>query len=696
LLHVAGAPRDSVISIKAGSGPRRCAPLDSDVGSACSGSKPFRFKTRQAGETSLQIDVLQQAGSQRLVLKPQAGTYNVNFGAELSTTIVVKDASTAPPPAKEASKTQALGGYALAQNGHNVGTSRSEVVRAKDYLESQGLLLIMKALIEGIVHEQPDDPYAFAADQLAATAKARVTPTSGAAQQEVAFGFAGAPQQPTPAKAFDADVPQRSIPNTTINSDVRIGDGARSGINDRHGGSDAQFGDDAQIGTATALASTGATRVEGNASTSTVSEHFHRIGDVSSCGNLDDGATDVHVSPSDDRGVMVPRGTSESAAPEALAEAEELGRREVFEVEAQKASEKSDPDGIANRAEEVARPEVEMTKEPDRIAERPDEVARPVVEMTKVPDRIADRPEEVARQGVEMKYGHAVEVAETGERNGDDARRVDGAPGEGEGVITPCGARAQVAESDTRREDEVSFHRPSGSTVASDARGPCTVADGADPMVEAASLDVPRPPDAVEAVAAPRPAQAEPPKAEDAPRPPDTDEAVAAAEPVQVEPPFAKVAIVATLAPSIEVVQPQNDGDTSDVAAPLGDTGGGAMVLPERGEESAAPGLTCRKKPAVTIVIPEEEQSPERGCMPVGTSAKSSSPSDRDDNLLTVSERSHDICSESGKSETSSVTSAKRRGLLSTILETPQRVANWATEKASNALRKSPINSRGP
>merc|ERR1712187_902418 len=37
---------------------------------------------------------------------------------------------------------------------------------ARAYLESQELLPLMKALLETVVREMPDDPYAFVADQL--------------------------------------------------------------------------------------------------------------------------------------------------------------------------------------------------------------------------------------------------------------------------------------------------------------------------------------------------------------------------------------------------------------------------------------------------------------------------------------------------------------------------------------------------
>mmetsp|Transcript_86659 Transcript_86659/g.242768 ORF Transcript_86659/g.242768 Transcript_86659/m.242768 type:complete len:296 (-) Transcript_86659:231-1118(-) len=184
LLGVTGAPEGCLVSFKAGSCPRRQAAVGAKKGLVGAVGRPLRFNVLPGEETSLHVDVMQHVGSQRLLLKPrEEGLYRIQLAPGAATSVMVKSRDTVasklplkqvgPIEEKEEVLQGLLAGAAEGQPRTADGDGVSEAAQARTYLEGHAFLPVVKALLETIVREQPDDPYAFAADQFAAAAAAR-------------------------------------------------------------------------------------------------------------------------------------------------------------------------------------------------------------------------------------------------------------------------------------------------------------------------------------------------------------------------------------------------------------------------------------------------------------------------------------------------------------------------------------------
>jgi len=188
VLGVDSAPAGAIVSIRAGS-QRRQAPV-STIGA---GSAPFKFCTGQHGVNPFRIDLLQPVGSSRLALRPGEGSYTAELkgaapnGGDVQVRFIVRDPGglQAPPPCTAvnfdklpAQHVEGPRGVDLLSPSHNgVGKSipqlgKDEDVQfpiaaaaAKEYLESHRLLQFVRALLQAVIREQPEDPFAFISEQ---------------------------------------------------------------------------------------------------------------------------------------------------------------------------------------------------------------------------------------------------------------------------------------------------------------------------------------------------------------------------------------------------------------------------------------------------------------------------------------------------------------------------------------------------
>lgn len=196
MLGVSGVPQDAIISIRAGAS-RRQAP----VSSLGQGGTPLKFAGGPAGVNPFKLDVLQPIGSTRLALKPNGGTFSVPIkGAEgVTVNLAVREALSNDQDLfdridanKDGVITRREFNEALRAEGDKPvlqpidggkplpivsgkilpALPKAEDPRfpaaanaAKEYLESHKLLPFVRALLQTVVRERPDDPYNFIAEQ---------------------------------------------------------------------------------------------------------------------------------------------------------------------------------------------------------------------------------------------------------------------------------------------------------------------------------------------------------------------------------------------------------------------------------------------------------------------------------------------------------------------------------------------------
>lgn len=202
VLGITGVPQDAIISIRAGAS-RRQAPVSAlgDKGT------PFRFSGGPAGCNPFKLDVLQPIGSTRLALKPGSSNIAVPIGTDgIIVNLAVREAPIKTDVAQDlfdqidtnkdgiitrrefndALKTegdkpvlQPVSGYQpipiMSADGKNPlpPLPRAEedlrfpaaATAAKEYLERHNLLCFVRALLQTVVRERPDEPYNFIADQ---------------------------------------------------------------------------------------------------------------------------------------------------------------------------------------------------------------------------------------------------------------------------------------------------------------------------------------------------------------------------------------------------------------------------------------------------------------------------------------------------------------------------------------------------
>merc|ERR1719469_1506526 len=177
-----GIPDGCVLSVRAGS-MRRQAPIAAD--------RPFRFPTSVAEATPFKVDVLEPVANARLILRPgeeqrkdcqytiplesakESGNGDAPVGPEgvqpansgMSVTVEVKPCDEEEGKGGEAGE----GGESRPGTGskkEGEPTSRhGQANQAREYLDKHNLVEFTQLLVQSVIKEQPERPYAFMARQ---------------------------------------------------------------------------------------------------------------------------------------------------------------------------------------------------------------------------------------------------------------------------------------------------------------------------------------------------------------------------------------------------------------------------------------------------------------------------------------------------------------------------------------------------
>lgn len=186
-----GIPEGCVLSIRAGA-TRRQAPAAAD--------RPFRFPAPASEAVPFKVDVLEPVASARLILRPgeerkRDCQYTIPLESAAEAAAELLDG--ALPPAskkdpKEADMTVTIavkpsddskdepgmartdtgddpsppGSSARQRNGRSFAASRhGQASAAREYLDQHNLVEFTQLLVQSVIKEQPDRPYAFMAKQ---------------------------------------------------------------------------------------------------------------------------------------------------------------------------------------------------------------------------------------------------------------------------------------------------------------------------------------------------------------------------------------------------------------------------------------------------------------------------------------------------------------------------------------------------
>mmetsp|Transcript_81818 Transcript_81818/g.236458 ORF Transcript_81818/g.236458 Transcript_81818/m.236458 type:complete len:219 (-) Transcript_81818:66-722(-) len=185
-LHVVdseGIPEGCVLSVRAGS-TRRQAPLSAD--------RPFRFPTAAADAIPFKVDVLEPVASARLILrpgeeqrtdcqytiplKPAGSQMEDDLEAEakptdkkMSVTIAVAPTDGKADPDKDAGDDSRPGTAPdpkrAAATAASASSRHGQANAAREYLDKHNLVEFTQLLVQSVIKEQPDRPYAFMAKQ---------------------------------------------------------------------------------------------------------------------------------------------------------------------------------------------------------------------------------------------------------------------------------------------------------------------------------------------------------------------------------------------------------------------------------------------------------------------------------------------------------------------------------------------------
>lgn len=157
-----------MLSVRAGS-TRRQAPVAAD--------RPFRFPTCVAEAIPFKVDVLEPIASARLILRPgeerrtdcqytiplEAADEGADLDGKMHVTIGVEPSAEeekdlgGTASKKRAEKRQAGGSSASSRHG--------QANAAREYLDQHNLVEFTQMLVQSVIKEQPDRPYAFMAKQ---------------------------------------------------------------------------------------------------------------------------------------------------------------------------------------------------------------------------------------------------------------------------------------------------------------------------------------------------------------------------------------------------------------------------------------------------------------------------------------------------------------------------------------------------
>lgn len=146
ILSYTGIPGDALLSVRAGT-VRRQATVNS--------GKPYKFPKIGIAESPVKIDVYRPIGTAYLVMKPGEDRYNANFTGKLadgmSCEFEVRASGPEDPLEKEREAQQ------------NARTVAKESEDAQEYLQRHSILDFVQAVLQTVIKERPEDPYAHMA-----------------------------------------------------------------------------------------------------------------------------------------------------------------------------------------------------------------------------------------------------------------------------------------------------------------------------------------------------------------------------------------------------------------------------------------------------------------------------------------------------------------------------------------------------
>mmetsp|Transcript_78263 Transcript_78263/g.135794 ORF Transcript_78263/g.135794 Transcript_78263/m.135794 type:complete len:235 (+) Transcript_78263:93-797(+) len=180
-LHVVsteGIPEGCVLSVRAGA-TRRQAPVAAD--------RPFRFPTLPQEALPFKVDVLEPVASARLILRPGEERrtdcqYTIpleGVGAEdkaaeqgaaddsMNVTIAVRPTEEAEKAAAKVAESKEEGDAVTRKKsgGSSASSRHGQASAAREYLDQHNLVEFTQLLVQSVIKEQPDKPYAFMARQ---------------------------------------------------------------------------------------------------------------------------------------------------------------------------------------------------------------------------------------------------------------------------------------------------------------------------------------------------------------------------------------------------------------------------------------------------------------------------------------------------------------------------------------------------
>jgi len=188
-LHVVdteGIPEGCVLSVRAGS-TRRQAPVAAD--------RPFRFPTSASEATPFKVDVLEPVASARLILRPgeeqrtdvqytiplesskEMGAGDKPVGPEgvqvadcgMSVTIAVQPSAEGDDKDRGDDNDGSRPGSSAKPQGASAGgpaaSRHGQANAAREYLDKHNLVEFTQLLVQSVIKEQPERPYAFMARQ---------------------------------------------------------------------------------------------------------------------------------------------------------------------------------------------------------------------------------------------------------------------------------------------------------------------------------------------------------------------------------------------------------------------------------------------------------------------------------------------------------------------------------------------------
>lgn len=189
-LHVVsteGIPEDCVLSVRAGT-TRRQAPISAD--------RPFRFPTAPTEAVPFKVDVLGPVANARLILRPgeerrtdcqytiplEPAEVEKNGDAKaaenpMSVTIAVQPSDDQGAEGSNAGGTNVDEGTGSrpmskatskgkqATSGASASSRHGQASAARDYLDKHNLVEFTQLLVQSVIKEQPERPYAFMAKQ---------------------------------------------------------------------------------------------------------------------------------------------------------------------------------------------------------------------------------------------------------------------------------------------------------------------------------------------------------------------------------------------------------------------------------------------------------------------------------------------------------------------------------------------------